>query len=45
MDQVLCSDVSSGSRVREEWAGVTSRGYSLERKVLSTKVACKCKKK
>jgi hypothetical protein len=40
MDQVLHSDVSSGSRVREEKAGVTGKSYSLERKVLSTRVAC-----
>jgi hypothetical protein len=37
-DEALCNDVSSGSRVREEKAGVTGKSYSLERKVSSTKV-------
>jgi hypothetical protein len=36
-DQVLCSDASSGQRVREQKAGVTGKSYSLERKVLSTR--------
>jgi hypothetical protein len=36
-DQVLRSDVSSGSRVREGKAGVAGKSYSLERKVLSTR--------
>jgi hypothetical protein len=40
MDQVLCSDASSGQRVREQKAGVAGESYSLERKVLSTRVAC-----
>jgi hypothetical protein len=35
-DQVLCSDTSSGSRVREEKARVAGKSYSLERKVSST---------
>jgi hypothetical protein len=40
MDQVLCSDASSGSRVREGKARVAGESYSLERKVSSTKMAC-----
>jgi hypothetical protein len=39
-NQVLHSDVSSGSRVGKEKAGVTGKSYSLERKVLSTRVVC-----
>jgi hypothetical protein len=36
-DQVLRSDASSGSRVREGKAGVAGKSYSLERKVSSTR--------
>jgi hypothetical protein len=36
-DQVLRSDTSSGSRVREGKAGVAGKSYSLERKVSSTR--------
>jgi hypothetical protein len=39
-DQVLRNDASSGQRVREQKAGVAGKSYSLERKVLSTRVAC-----
>jgi hypothetical protein len=34
-DQVLRSDASSGSRVREQEAGVAGKSYSLEKEVLS----------
>jgi hypothetical protein len=44
-DQVLCSDVSSESRVREGEAGVAGKGYSLERKVSSTKIVCEWRAK
>jgi hypothetical protein len=39
-DQVLRSDPTSRLRVREEKAGVAGKSYSLERKVLSTRVVC-----
>jgi hypothetical protein len=45
MDQVLCSDASSGQGVREQKAGVTGKSYSLEREVSSMKVACEWKTK
>ena len=40
-DQVLCSNASSGQRVREQKLESLVRANSLERKVSSTRVACK----
>jgi hypothetical protein len=44
MDQVLHSNMSSGLRVKEQKPGVGNKSYSLEGKLLSTKVVCECRK-
>jgi hypothetical protein len=44
MDQVLHNNMFSGLRVKEQKLGVTGKSYSLEGKLLSTKVVCECRK-